>query len=225
MQDYPTKAYRSQPQNYPSQQQGYPTGAYQSPPANPSPPQQNYPPQQEGYPVSAFRSHPQGYPSANQYQPQASNSDQSSNEFNQGLFQGYKVVLVILVLKGLMELPEACRTFSHGSNQLYSFMMGLLGLALIAVAVLQFLAMKDRDLWKANYALIGFIGWYVLSIINVIVLWLRNLEYISFDGYVLGIFVTFSVLFALGVTGSLQVYKRLGVKQIEPESMNYQNYY
>ncbi len=215
----PSSNNNNNPQYYPPPQQGYPQ-------ANPYPPQQSYPPTQQGYPSAPYQSPQQNYPQQGypsqydqQQQPQLPNFTQNNlDQLDQGGFQCYKVALGFAALLGLLGLFGSLTLIMAGNGfALFGLVQFMFPLGLIALIVIQFLAMKDRDLQKSKIALIGFLGYVSVS-------FLIQLMFITFAypaeylfSMLFSALINHALIGSLTIIGSFKVYQLLNENQIKSE--------
>ncbi len=184
----------------------------------PTPPQQGYPTQQQGYPPAKPHRHQNSY--------SGSNTNDNLNELDQGCFKIYKVALFIAFLWRIYTLGDLVRlivTFGIGSFDFTIVIVFIQEIASMALILIQFLAMKDRNLHKAKIALIGFLGYYFTCFVYQTFISLQffeddDLKWIA-SGY---IFIFIDI--ALTVIGSFKVYQFLNVNKIKSEADNYSYY-
>ncbi len=94
------------------------------------------------------------------------------------------------------------------------------------MAVIQFLAMKDRDLQKAKIALMDFLGYVSLQLLTQFAFYFFSYGGDSYYFPVIAVaLIGTSVYSVLTLFGSFKVYQLLNINQIKSDSDNYQNYY
>ena len=208
-------SFNNNPQYYPPPQQN-PPSQQTYPQANPYQPPQQYPPTQQGYPSAPYQSPQQGYPSQynQQQQPQIPNSTQNDlDQLDKGGFIWYRVALGIALLVALVDLIN----FSRSNSDLVSLVLCSFNFILIALVILQFLAMRDRNLQKAKIALIGFLSYISLYILGPFVMFLFAPS--ASDVFPILIFaLIYIVLYgSLTLIGSFKVYQLLNENEIKSE--------
>ncbi len=175
------------------------------------------PPTQQGSPQT------DPYRYDQQQQSQIPNSTQSLDEFDSGWFKCYKVALGFAALLGFFGFLDTFTLLPYGGGFIVvAIIQGLLNLSWIAMVVLQFLAMKNRDLLKAKIALVGFMVYIASNFLILLITFGANsassnklvpvimsgLLTVAFDG-------------SLTLIGSFKVYQILSENQIKSEFQLY----
>ncbi len=166
----------------------------------------------------------QGYPPTDPYQytqqPQNSypvpNTNNNLNQLDQGCFKAYKIALVIEFLWHMYGFGALLHFALVDEYFNYTYIISFaLSLAFMALILIQFSAMKDRNLHKAKMALLGFLGYFFICLVLQIrlILVFSNIAEVFIEKF-------FYLFLDLGLVliGSIKVYQLLNINQIKSEA-------